>query len=414
MTLPPLSPLARHWRLDPGTCFLNHGSFGACPIAVQQAQDGFRARMEAEPVRFFVEELSGLLDAAREALARFVNVPGAARGAAGGAPVAFVPNVTSAVATVMANTPLSPGDEVLVNRHEYPACRNNIERTCTRAGARMVAADTPFPLRSPGEAIEAILSRVTSRTRLVLLSHVTSPTALVLPVAEIVAELNRRGIDSLVDGAHAPGFVPVDLAAMAPTYYTANCHKWLCAPKGTAMLYVREDRRRGFRPLVLSNMANLPRPERDHFLVEFDYVGTDDYTGAMAIPACIEHLAEIGGGWGALRDRNRGLAIRARDVLCKALGVEAPAPDEMLGAMATVPLPAHPAELGERLARRPTRYHDALQDALLERWKIQVPIFTVTGGPRSVRISAQLYNSPEQYEHLTAALLAELERERGG
>lgn len=404
--LPSPSPLAVHWALDPDVVYLNHGSFGACPVRVLEAQDGWRRRMESELVRFFIEELEPAIDRTRDALAPLVKC----------APtdLAMVPNATVGVGTVLANLELGPGDEVVATSHEYPACMNNLERVSGRAGATIVPAPLPFPTPSSDALAEAVLERLTPRTRLVLVSHVTSPTATILPVDRIVAECNARGIDTLVDGAHAPGFVDLDLSALSPTYYAANCHKWLCAPKGAGFLYVRTDRQPSIRPLVLSNHAKTARADRSKFNVEFDYIGTRDSTAWFTVADAIEGMASlVDGGWPAIRKANRSLAMRARDHLCERLGVEPPVPDMSLGSMAVVPLPPHAPDLDARLASRPTRHHDALQDALIDRHSIQVPIWRDgLSGIRFVRVSAQLYNAFAQYARLGEALLEELDRER--
>lgn len=403
---PSPSALAKHWRLNPEVVYLNHGSFGACPAEVLEAQSRYRAMMELEAVDFFTGRLEGLLDEARRSLAGFLNC--------GAGELALLPNATIAVATVLRNLKLRPGDEILVNDHEYPACRHNFQRAAEEAGATLVVASLPFPVRSEAELIEPILAKVTGRTRIALLSHVTSPTAIVLPVERLCAELEKRGVLTLVDGAHAPGFVPVDLGKMRPAFYTANCHKWICSPKGSAFLYVREDLREGFRPLALSNNAVSGRPGRDRFLVDFDYVGTQDYTAVIAIADALRHMAGlVEGGWPEIMRRNRTLALEARDLLCRELGVEPPVPDSMLGPMCTLILPPHEEARRERLMRRPTRYHDALWDRLRDEHRIETPIWGLAGRPhRFVRISAQLYNALGQYEYLAGALKAELARER--
>lgn len=414
--LPDRSALARHWMLDPDVVFLNHGSFGGCPREVLGEQARVREEMEREPVRFFVETLPGLVDAARHAVARFVNCRGE--------DLVFVPNATTGVATALANLEwvLKPGDELLATTHEYPACMNNLRRTARRTGAKVVQADVPFPIRSVSEAVETILGEVTPRTRVALLSHVTAPTALVLPVAHLTHELESRGIAVIIDGAHGPGMVDVDVAAIGASFYTANCHKWMCAPKGAAFLHIREDRQQeaargengGFRPLVLSNSAEKPLAGSKHMLKEFDYVGTQDVSSWICVPAVIRFMEGlVEGGWPEVCRRNHELICRARQVICRALDVEPPAPEEMIGSMSTIVLPSHEPERAATLRRRPTRYHDALQDALVDRHRIQVPVWGLLDRPaRFVRPSAQLYNSPAQYEYLGEALAEELKRER--
>ena len=275
-------------------------------------------------------------------------------------------------------------------------------------------ADLPFPVSGEDALVDAVLSRVTGRTRVALISHVTSSTAIVLPAARLVHELRERGVETIVDGAHGIGFHEIDLDAIGAAWYTSNCHKWLCAPKGSAFLHVRDDKREGFRPLVLSNQAHTARADRDLFRIEFDYVGTNDGSAVLSIPDAIEVMGSMfGGGWPALMARNDAMLLEARDVVCARLGTAPAAPDDLLGPMATILLPAHPPELEARLAARPTRNHDALQDELMARHAIEVPIGRVPGtGERFVRISVQAYNAPEQYAYLAAALEEELERER--
>lgn len=412
MPLPAPSEFARHWDLDPGVVFLNHGSFGAAPREVKLAQQRLRDRMESEPVRFFVEEHRGLMDAARDALAHFIHCdPG---------DIAPVTNATVGVATVLHNLVdaglLKPGDELLTNAHEYPACQNNLRRAAARAGAKVVSVDLPFPCPGPQSVVDTILAAVTPRTKLALISHVTSPTGLALPVEVLVPALTKLGVETLIDGAHAPGMIEsLDLSGLRPTYYTGNLHKWACAPKGSAFLYVSKERRAkaAFRPVVLSNNAENAIPGRDQFLTEFDFVGTADYTPFHVLPDTLRFMGSLlPGGWPDAMRQNRALAIAGREVLCRALGVEPPAPPEMIGSLGTICLPVLPPDAAARLATRPTKYGNPLQDALLARWKIQVPVWGLAGKPyRTLRIAAQLYNSIQQYEYLAQALRAELAAE---
>ncbi len=404
--LPAPSPFAIHWAHDPGVCYLNHGSFGACPRAVLDAQQRLRQRMEGEGVRFFVEELSPLMDRMRHALGGFVRCPAK--------DLAPMPNASIAVATVLAGMDLQAGDEILAGSHEYPACMNSLRRLARRTGARIVLVDLPFPCSSPDAVAEAFLNATTERTRLALISHVTSSSGMILPVERLVPALEQRGVRCLVDGAHAPGMLPwLDVGALGASYYTANCHKWICSPKGSAFLYVRPDLQSQVRPLALSNNAEKPRPGRDQFLTEFEYVGTQDYTGLLAIADAITFMGSLlPGGWSEVMARNHALCAGARARICHALGVEPPCPESMVGSIATIVLPAHEPERHARLMARPTRYHDALQDALVTRWRIQVPVWGVPGSERRfLRISAQLYNSPAQYDYLARALAHELAAE---
>jgi isopenicillin-N epimerase len=394
----PARHLARHWTLDPAITYLNHGSFGACPRPVLEAQQALREQLEREPARFFNREAPLLLAAARKELAQFLNAPVAGLG--------FVRNVTTAINSVLRSVPLATGSELLVTDHEYNATRNVLEYAAAERGCRVVVAQVPFPTRGPEAVVEAVLSRVTARTRLAVLDHVTSQTALVLPIAELVRELEARGVDVLVDGAHAPGMVDLDIGALAPAYYAANCHKWLCAPKGVGFLWVREDRRRDVRPAVISHGANAPVPPERRYGVEFFWTGTDDCTPALAVPAALRFLERLlPGGLPALRDRNRALALAGRRLVADSLGVPLPCPDAMIGAMAALPVPALPGlpapEANSALDL------DPLHDALFRDHGIEVPVLTCPAHPgRFVRISAQAYNEIDDYERLAAALHA--------
>ena len=386
--------LRQHWGLDPEITFLNHGSFGACPLAVLEHQRQLRERMERQPVQFLARELGPLLDEARAELASFLG--------AAAEDLAWLSNATTGVNAVLQSLAFGPGDELLTTDHEYTACRNALEHVAGRSGATVVVAPVPFPLGSPDEVVDAVLSRVTARTRLALIDHVTSPTGLVLPIERLVRELAGRGIETLVDGAHAPGMLELSLDELGAAYFTGNCHKWLCAPKGAAFLHVRRDRRNRVRPLVISHGANSPRRDRSRYHLEFDWTGTDDPTAWLSVPAAIRFMGGlVEGGWPELRRRNRRLALQARDELCRALSVEPGCPDEMVGSMAALPLP--PGAAGSTTS---ALYTDELQSALLRRFQIEVPIIPWPAPPaRLVRISAQVYNRPEQYRRLAAALV---------
>ena len=236
---------------------------------------------------------------------------------------------------------------------------NILRAAADRAGARVVVVQLPFPGSSAEAAIDLVVGAVTPRTRLAVIDHVTSTTALVLPVAEIVRALSERGVDTLVDGAHAPGTLDLDVTSIGAAYYTGNAHKWLCSPKGAGFLQVRRDLHRRVRPLAISHGANSPRTDRPRFRLEHDWTGTADPSAYLSIPAAIEFGASLlDGGWPALRDRNREVALRGRDLLCSTLGIDAPAPDTMLGSMATVALPLEPRPAPARRwhhRRRPSR-----------------------------------------------------------
>jgi isopenicillin-N epimerase len=353
-------------------------------------------------VRFFVRNLERLLDEARAALAKFLRA----------APdtLVFVPNVTAGVNTVLRSLQFSRGDELLVTNHEYNACRNALDFVASLSGARVVVATIPFPLKSVDETVDAVLSRVTARTRLALLDHVTSQTGLILPVERIVRELEQRGVDALIDGAHAPGMVPLNLHRLGAAYYTGNCHKWLCAPKGAGFLCVRPDRQKFIRPLVISHGANSPRTDRSRYLIEFGWTGTGDPSAWLSVPEALRFVGSlVPGGWPEIMKRNHRLALAGRNILCDALGIEPPCPDELIGSLASVSLPDAP----RRHRALSPLYVDPLQDDLLAEYGIEVPVIPWPAPPkRLLRISAQLYNSLPQFERLSAALMKLLPEKR--
>ncbi len=354
--------------------------------------------MERQPLRFLVRELETDLDAARAALADFCG--------ADADDLAFVTNATTGVNTVLRSLEFKPGDELLVTNHAYNACRNALDFVAERSGARVVVATIPFPFHDREELVAPVLECVTPHTRLALLDHVTSPTGIVLPVARLVEELNRRGVDTLVDGAHAPGMVPLDLKRLGAAYYTGNCHKWLCAPKGAALLHVRRDKQKSVRPLTISHGANSARRDRSRFLLEFGWQGTWDPTAALSVPEAIRFMGSLmQGGWQEITARNRTLALAARNILCETLRIGGPCPGEFIGSLAAVPLPAAPP--GE--LPQPPFNESRLQDVLRVKHGIEVPIIFRTAPPgRLLRISAHLYNSLPQYEMLARALAIEL------
>jgi len=379
----------RFWLLDPAVTFLNHGSFGACPKTVLSAQQRLRSQLEQEPVRFFVREWEGLLDNARSQLAAFVG--------ADAQDLVFVPNATTGVNTVLRSLVFHPGDELLTTNHEYNACRNALDFIASRTGARVVVVKIPFPIDSPQQVVEAVIEQVSPKTRLALLDHITSQTGFIFPIQQLVKELQVRGVDTLVDGAHAPGMIPLNVREIGATYYTGNCHKWLCAPKGAAFLYVRRDKQPEIRPLTISHGANSPRTDKTRFHLEFDWMGTDDPTAYLCVPEAIQFIGSLlPNGWVELMQRNHQLVLEARQKLCEALSVSLPCPNEMIGSMAVVPMP-------DALENR---NFWSLHDDLFDQFSIEVPVIPWQEKPRLlVRISAQIYNTIEQYEYLAKALM---------
>ncbi|MFN8012175.1 MAG: aminotransferase class V-fold PLP-dependent enzyme [Holophagaceae bacterium] len=384
------SALAARWSLDPAVVYLNHGSYGACPVAVQEAQAELRRELEAEPVDFLSRRLQPRMDAAREELSAFLG--------ADPADLAFVPNATTGVNAVLRSLDFGPGDELLTTSHAYAACRKTLDFVAARSGATVVVAALPFPCPSDDAVVDAVLASVTPHTRLALLDHVTSPTAMVLPLRRLVDGLRERGVETLVDGAHAPGMVALELDALGAAYYTGNAHKWLCAPKGSAFLHARRDRQAGLHPLVTSHGSGRG------FHAEFDWTGTVDPSPWLCIPEALRTVgAMLPGGWPAVMAANRELALGMRGLLCERFGLPAPCPGSMVVAMAALPLPA--ADSGSPAARLdPDALAAWFRERGVEGWFYHHPVPVM-------RLSAQRYNTLDD-----AARFADLLEEalRGG
>ena len=377
--------------------YLTHGTYGACPRPVLEAQHAMLMELETNPIGFLTRDLEERWDAARRDVARFLHADPEG--------LVAVPNATTGVATVLASLRLRPGDEVLTDDHEYNATLNALATTAERARAQVVRVTIPLPIRHPEEVVEALLAGVTPRTRLALVSHVTSPSGLVFPIETIVRELDRLGVDTLVDAAHAPGMVPVQLEALGAAYWTGNGHKWLCGPKTSGMLVVREDRRSAILPLVTSHGRNDPRADRPVLWKEFDWQGTLNPTAFLTLPEAIRVVGDLDpAGWPGHMAANRALALEARALLNERLDLAPIAPDSMVGSMASIRLPvalddAEADELTRTMAR----------DDRIEAPVIAFPVRAARadGAPPAstlLRISAQRYNEPADYERLADAL----------
>lgn len=389
---PGLPQAAAAWALDPAVTMLNHGSFGASPRAVLQRQHELRCQMEARPVQFLARQMPGLLDASRQRLAEILG--------ADPQDLVFVPNATAGVNSVLRSLRFHGGDEILATMHGYNACSNVARCVAQQSRATLVIAEIPSPVESPQQIVDAVMARVSPKTRIALLDHISSPSATVFPLDQLIERLHQQGIETLIDGAHAPGMVPVDLRRIGPTYYTGNCHKWLCSPRGTGFLYVKRDRQEAILPPVISHGYNRPRLGYSRFQDLFDWPGTSDPTAWFSVGAAIDFLDGIlPGGLNALTERNHRYAVAAQSLLVKELDARPLCPPEMLGAMAAVELNNDPDP--------PTEFVDQhqLNQELFERFGIEVPVYFFPAAPRVVlRVSAQAYNEPEHYHRLVEAV----------
>lgn len=392
---PPIQPDA--WSLDPSVTFLNHGSFGACPKVILEQQLEYRREMEREPVDFLVRKMTPLVDASRNAMAGLIG--------ADPADVVFVQNATAGVNSVIRSLEFRPGDEILVTAHDYNACRNVIRHVAQRTGAVPVEVPLPLPITSPQQVVDAVLERVTPRTRLAMLDHITSPTALIFPVDQLVRELDRRGVDTLIDGAHTPGMLPFDVNRIGAAYYTGNCHKWLCAPKAVGFLHVRRDRQQYIQPTIISHGWNRPRPGYSPFQDAFDWPGTLDPSPWFCIADCIRFLSGLmPGGLETLMRRNHELAILAQRILCDRLGLQPVGVESMLGSMAAVHLPDNPAAFDADGNVAPAEEW-RLNNELFAQFRIEVPAYYWPAAPKMIlRVCAHAYNHLSQYDRLADVL----------
>ena len=384
------------WILDPSVLHLNHGSFGASPRVVLAAQQRWRDLLETNPDAFMHSQYQPALDHARARLASFVGADTDGLG--------FVDNATAGVNAVLRSleATLQAGDEIVITDHTYNACRNAVVVTAERTGAIVRVVAIPFPITHRDQVTSAILDATTSRTRLVLVDAVTSPTGLVFPIDDIVSALEPE-VRVLVDAAHAPGMIDFDIGRLGASYVAANCHKWMCAPKGAAFLHVREDRREGMYASVIGHGYNGGWPSSGgHIHRQFDWTGTHDPSAWFCVPDAIDAIAGLhSDGWAGIRKGNRAMCLKGRDLLVDVLGIDAPAPDEMIGSIAAVPVPDQ-LEVSNDI-------FDPLMIRLREKWSIEVPVFVWPEAPRRLlRISAQTYNSIDEYARLAEALAIEL------
>jgi len=365
----PPADLRAEFLLDPDIVFLNHGSFGACPRAVFERYQEWQRDLERRPVEFLARRLDGLLADSRAALAAYVS--------ADPDDLVFVPNVTAGINVAAWALDLQPGDEVLSTDLEYGALDLAWDHVCRYTRARYVRMPVTLPLRNHAESLEEIWAGVTERTRALFLSHVTSETAVQLPVEELCARAREAAIATIVDGAHVPAHIPLDLAAIGADYYSGNCHKWLCAPKGSAFLHVRRELQPNVHPLVIG----WGYKDDATFLSRHEGQGTRDPSAFLTVPDAIEWQRQH--DWGAVRER------------CRALTAQTPA---RLGLE-----PTGPAGLQMVSMRLPEDAPANLQQRLYDEFRIEIPVFDRSGG-RLIRASFQGYNDDSDLDALADAL----------
>ncbi|MBI1942124.1 MAG: aminotransferase class V-fold PLP-dependent enzyme [Betaproteobacteria bacterium] len=370
-------PLRRRFLLEPGTAFLNHGSFGTTPRRVLAAARRWQRRMEANPDRFVREILPGALRDAAARLAGFLSCSER--------DLVFVENATSGANAVLRSLELRPGDEILATTHGYNAVRQAMRYVCSRTGAKLVEARIDLPVKNESDLIASIQNNIGKRTRLLVLDHVSSPTGLIFPVKRLAALARRRGVQVLIDGAHAPGQLDLDIASLGVDWYTGNCHKWLFAPKGCGFLWARKSAQRGLHPLAISHGYG------KGLAAEFDWTGTRDFSAWLAITAALDFYSRLNPQ--RLRAHNHRLAIESATAISRAWGMPLDGPPELHGSMMAVRLP-------DSLQRSdPAR----LMSRYLTLRRTVVAVMQI-GGARWLRLSAQAYNSPGDYAALLRTL----------
>ena len=359
------------WPLEPQMIFLNHGSYGATPHEVLAEQVRWRDRLEAQPCRFINVEAPPEMRRVADQLGNFVS--------ARGEDVALVENTTNGINAVVKSLRFEAGDEIVVADHIYNAVRNTLRFVLEPVGATMVAAPVGLPLQDPDGLADIIFSAVTPRTRLIVVDHVASVSGVIFPVAEIAARAQQMGLPVLVDGAHAPGMLDLDVPSLGVDWYVGNCHKWLCAPKGAAFLWAAPERQKDLHPNVISHDLG------KGFTFEFDKTGTRDASAWLSIPAALDFHAKMGGA--SLRARNHDVAVQSGHALAQRWGTELGAPDELYGSMVTVRIP------GDLPADRATA--DALKAWLWAEHRAEIHIMPFSDA-LWLRISVQAYNTEDE------------------
>ena len=366
--------------LQPDIAFLNHGSFGARRRETFDHQDDWRRRIEADPIEVLGRQSEKLLEEAKEPVGALLGMRASDFG--------FVTNATEGVNAVLRSLKFQAGDEILTTNHVYNAVRQAMKQTARLAGASWREIQVPFPVASSHQIENAVIDALTPRTRLVVIDHVTSPTALIFPVKQIVERCAGRGVEVLIDGAHAPGMIDLNVESLGAAYYTGNLHKWICAPMGCAFLWVRPDRQKEIHPSVVSHHLD------EGFTKEFSWQGTRDISAWLSVGKAVKSLARF--GWNEVKKHNHDLAVWARQMLCDAWQVPALAPESLLGSMATLDLPGRLPQIS------PAQRNDLMQQ-LYDEHKVEVPLFFLND-TLYLRISCQIYNRPEHYERLAKAI----------
>lgn len=392
MNKPKKNSISTHWELDDQTIFLNHGSYGATPTIVLEEQRRWQQLMEKDPVKFYEDIAPNALIQSRKAISKLVNCQYD--------DLALIENATTGVNTVLRSLKFNEGDEIIVPNHAYQACRNTIDYVAEKWGVVVITCDIPFPIESNQIIIDRVMQCVSKNTKLAMIDTVTSPTGLRMPFEELVRLLEARGVNVLLDAAHGIGMIPLNLEEIGASYTTSNCHKWLCAPKGSAFLHVRRDLQELIHPLTISHGMTFPLGDTTRFRHEFDWTGTRDISAWCVLPFVIEKLSElVEMEWNEIMEHNKRLVIKGKNIICQKLDIIPPCPDYMISSIATIKISSK--QVNDIDLHEP----DPLHLELLENYNIQVPVWSWPSPEgRYIRISAQLYNNEEEYKYLANIL----------
>ncbi len=385
------SKYIKYWGLDKDIVFLNHGSFGACPKPVLKKQFSLRRKLESEPVRFFLREYEELYYQSKKALADLINCDYD--------DLVFVNNATTGVNTILKSYNFKEGDEILITNQIYPSCRNAVNFVAKKNSLFVNEVKINLPINDKSQVISLISSAITPRTKLALIDHISSIPGIVFPVKEITDILHSYNIDVLIDGAHTVGMVDLDIKSINPEFYTGNCHKWLCTPKGSAFLYVKKEYQDSIHPLVTSRYTNNDTVNK--FQLEFSWQGTLDITSFLCIPKAIKFLSSLHkDGLKGLLGRNHKLAYTAGKMICDEFNIELPYPEDMTGTMYGIPFFED-----KQINYYITNNRSKLQDILYYDFNIEVIVTYWEKPPnRILRIASQAYNTIEQYKYLINSL----------
>jgi isopenicillin-N epimerase len=384
--------LFNKWSLNPNIVHLNHGSFGGTPQFIIDKQKGYIDQLESEPVDFSVRRWYPIYYENKKAIADFIGTSEHN--------IYLVPNTTIGINHILHNQK-DTNKQWLTTNHAYGACVHAFHKIGEARDNEIIKVQIPYPLYSEEEILEQIENNLSPKTSLALIDYITSATAIIFPIKKIIDLLHSKGVKVIVDAAHAPGMVDFNLDELDADYFVANCHKWICSPKGSAFVYVNPKLQKDYKPVYYSFYNDWNADEAAHWSNQFIWEGTKDYSAYLCIKDALEYLPSlIEGDWNDIKKHNRNLAIQGAKIIANKLGVELPVPESMLGSIVNIPL------WDDKIPQKFFNYYTEVKNILYDQYKIEVPCILFPQAPKQyVRVSAQLYNSIEEYEYLGDCLL---------